>query len=468
MGGAGRRAARAATGTRVHGLTRGGLVLGGVLLAVGCARMAPPPGGPPDRSPPQLVATFPESVVVLEGFDDWVRLEFNEVIDEGGQPNFGLGTGELERLVLLSPDTLVPRIRWRRNAIEIRPRNGWQPNTTYRIEMAPGLRDLRGNVLTTGAKVTFATGGELPTTMVSGRAVDWVARRFISEALVEAITADSLVYRTLADSSGTFTLGPLPAGELLIRVTRDENRNRRLDGRDPWDTVRIAVGGGDVGEVWVFARDTLPPRPAGATAATRVDSFTIAIALSQPVDPALRIGADSVRVVSLPDSSSLGAITALPAALHDSTYKAIDEARRAMAAAAAAAAADSARADSVAVDSVAADTAAAGVPPARAGAQPLRPGRTPGTPGAADTTDRPTANRPPLTSRILIRSTGALRGGTRYRIDVFGVRAAGGAVGDITAVLEIPEDPKPAPKPEATDTIPPPTRPDTTAGQPRR
>jgi hypothetical protein len=422
-----------------------------------------------------LVATFPESVAVLDGFDDWVVLEFNEVIDEGGQPNFGLGTGELERLVLLSPDTLVPRISWRRNAIGIRPREGWRPNTTYRVELAPGLRDLRGNLLPTGAVVTFTTGGALPTTMISGRAVDWANRRFLGAALVEAITADSLTYRTLADSSGRFTLGPLPAGELLLRVVRDENRNRRRDGRDLWDTVRVAMGGGDVGEVWVFARDTLPPRPSGANATARVDSFTIAITLTQPVDPALVLGADAVQVVSLPDSSSIGAVTALPEARHDSTYKAIDEARRAAAAAVAAAAdttrADTTRADTTRADTTRADTAAVRRPARAAG--PARAGRTPTgarDAGAAevDTTDRPTADRPPLSTRLLIRSTGPLRGGTRYRIDVRGVRAAGGASGDITAILEVPEDPKPAPKPATADTIPPPTPPDTTTGTPRR
>lgn len=443
--------------------------------------MAPPPGGPPDRSPPQLVATFPESVAVLDGFDDWVRLEFDEVVDEGGQPNIGTGTGELERLVLLSPDTLVPRISWRRQTIGIKPRNGWQPNTTYRIELAPGLRDLRGNVLSRGAVVTFATGGPLPTTRIMGRAVDWTSRRFLGGALVEAITPDSLVYRTLADSSGRFAIGPLPGGEILLRVSRDENRNRRQDARDPWDTVRVAVGGGDVGEVWVFARDTLPPRPSGATAAARVDSFTIAITLTQPVAPDLVLGADSVRVISLPDSGSIGAITALPADRHDSTYKAVDEARRAAADSARADAAradsvvaDSARADSVVADSARADTAAVARAVGRGGVPAVRPNRPGGAaaPGAgaagADTTDRPTANRPPLSTRLLIRSTGALRAGTRYRIEVLGVRAAGGAVGDIAAVLEMPEEPKPVAKPEGTDTLPPPPPPDSTTGRPRR
>ena len=85
--------------------------------------MAPPPGGPPDRTPPRLIATLPESVTVLEGFDGWVEFTFDEVISEGGQPNFGLGTGDLERLVLLSPGTEVPRVDWRRNTVKVRWRD---------------------------------------------------------------------------------------------------------------------------------------------------------------------------------------------------------------------------------------------------------------------------------------------------------------------------------------------------------
>ncbi len=421
--------------------------------------MAPPPGGPPDRLAPVLLATFPESVAVLEGFDDWVVFTFNEVIDEGSQPNFGAGTGELERLVLLSPDTLVPRISWRRDKIAIRPRNGWEPTTTYRIELAPGLRDLRGNTLREGQVITFTTGGPLPTTVLTGRAIDWAGRRFVPAALVEAITPDSQVYRTLADSAGRFTLGPLPAGEWLVRVTMDENRNRRRDGRDPWDTVRVAAGRESVGEVWAFLRDTLPPRPNGATAATRVDSFSIAITLTQPVDPSLELGESAVRVLALPDSISIGAITALPSARHDSTYRAIDEARRAAAA--------------PPLDSAAADTAGAArpVPPPRAPAGRAALGRAGATP--VDTTDVPRDPRPPLSNRIVVRTTGPLRSGTRYRIEIEGVRAAGGAVGDILVVLQVPEAPKPAPADTtaaATDSVPPPTtRPDTgTTGQPRR
>ncbi len=282
--------------------------------------MAPPPGGPPDARPPLLLATTPESVSVLDGFDGWVEFQFDEVISEGGQPNFGLGTGGLERLVTLSPGDDVPRVRWRRNRIAVRPAGEWRPNTVYRIELAPGLQDLRNNRTDTAAVVTFATGGELPTHVLVGRAVDWGASRPSALALVEAtLLPDSLVYRTVADSTGRFRFGPLPDGEYLVAITVDQDRNRRRGGREAWDTVRTALGNGNVGEVWAFVRDTLPPR---ATDATRLDSVSIALTLTQPVDPAFRAAEADIVVQALdPDSTSAGPIGALPRAAHDSLYK---------------------------------------------------------------------------------------------------------------------------------------------------
>ena len=73
-------------------------------FAVSCARMEPPPGGPPDIAPPQLVATRPDSLASIPNFKGDVEFQFDEVISEGGSPNQGAGTGDLEKLVILSPD----------------------------------------------------------------------------------------------------------------------------------------------------------------------------------------------------------------------------------------------------------------------------------------------------------------------------------------------------------------------------
>ncbi len=226
-----------------------------VALAVACARIAPPPGGPPDFIAPRLVATVPESLAVLPGFDGWVEFAFDEVVDQGRTPNFGFGNGDLERLVLVSPDTGVPRVRWHRNRIAVRPHDGWRPNTVYRIELGAGLEDLapRPNRRDSAAVITFTTGAPVPTRTLYGRAVDWIARRFAPRVLVEvALLPDSLIYRTVTDSSGRFRIGPLPEGEYLVSVTLDQNANRRRDGREGWDSVRIAEGRDSVGEVWAF------------------------------------------------------------------------------------------------------------------------------------------------------------------------------------------------------------------------
>src|SRR5215204_7576396 len=93
-----------------------------------CARIEPPPGGPPDPTPPHLIATRPESFARLTEFKGSAEFHFNEVVSEGGSPNTGEGTGGLEQLVILSPSDEIPKVRWHRNRITVRPQEGWKPN----------------------------------------------------------------------------------------------------------------------------------------------------------------------------------------------------------------------------------------------------------------------------------------------------------------------------------------------------
>jgi len=274
----------------------------------------------------------------------------------------------------------------------------------------------------------------LPTRFLAGRAVDWMSRRFAPRALVLAmLLPDSLVYRTVADSSGRFRIGPLPDGSYLVRVILDGNSNRRLDPREGWDSVRIAVGRDSVGEVWAFQRDTVPPRLA-QNGTSRQDSFAIALNLTQPVDPSLRIAGDAITVLLLPDSTRIPAVNAVPAAAYDSIYGPIDSARRAIAAEAKARA-DSARADSA---GAAADTSGAGADttaasPTPRAARPERPGRSEQPQRAgADTTprDEPKEPHPQLGTKLVIRLNGILAPGNRYQIEVRGVRAMSGQVAD--------------------------------------
>jgi hypothetical protein len=231
------------------------------LVGVSCARIEPPPGGPPDTSPPQLIATKPDSFARVPNFKGEVEFRFDEVISEGGSPNQGTGTGDLEKLVILSPTTRVPHVSWRRDRITVKPAEGWRPNRVYRVELLPGVADLRRNQSKRGAVLTFTTGAELPTTTIDGTVVDWSSSRPAPAALVEALLLkDSLPYRGVADSTGHFALGPLPSGEYLVRGVIDQNHNNIVDPREAFDSVRLAPGKTAAGELWAFVHDTTPPR----------------------------------------------------------------------------------------------------------------------------------------------------------------------------------------------------------------
>ncbi len=225
--------------------------------------MEPPPGGPPDLTPPQLIAVRPESLQRIPNFSGDVEFRFDEVISEGGSPNQGAGTGDLERLVILSPTTRVPDVRWKRNRITVKPSEGWKPNRVYRVELLPGVTDLRRNRSTKGAVLTFTTGAALPSRTLQGLVVDWSTNRPAVQALVEALLLpDSLPYHGLTDSTGRFSLGPLPAGEYLVKGVIDQNHDFQPGPREAFDSIRTLATDttGRVGELWTFVHDTAPAR----------------------------------------------------------------------------------------------------------------------------------------------------------------------------------------------------------------
>jgi hypothetical protein len=421
-------------------------------LAAACARIEPPPGGPPDAAAPRLIATRPDSFAQLPAFKGDVEFRFDEVISEGGNPNQGTGTGDLEKLVILSPTTRVPDVNWRRSRITVRPKEGWRPNLVYRVELLPGATDLRRNRSRAGTVLTFTTGAPLPKTTLEATVVDWSTSRPAPEALVEAVLLpDSLPYRGVTDSSGHLKLGPLPEGDYLVRGVLDQNHNLMFDPREAFDTVRLARGKTSAGELWAFAHDTTPPR---IREVTTVDSVGASVELSQPVDPAQQFTLAQVTVRVLPDSTPIKVLSLLPKPLDDSLTRRATATR-----------------DSTARDSTARDTtrrAPAARPPAArppgrdttardttARVRPPKPARerpapveTPGRPGAVaqPAEAKLLTTRPALTNRLVVRVARPWQPNGRYEVEIRGVRTVSGVTGDVRGGLTV----KPVPKPDST------------------
>jgi hypothetical protein len=393
---------------KARGCTR--LCLLASLLA--CARMEPPPGGPPDAAPPQLTATVPDSMAQLPGYHGDVEFRFDEVISEGSTANTGTGTGDLEKLVLLSPTTRVPDVNWRRSRITVRPAEGWHADRVYRVELLPGVTDLRRNRSDEGKVVTFSTGGPPPTTTLQGIVVDWTSARPASEALVVALLLpDSLPYRALADSSGRFSLGPLPAGDYVVSGVLDQNGNHAADSREAFDSIRLARGRTDAGELWAFVHDTTPPRIRTVTVG---DSVSATIELSEPTDPRARLAPGSAIVALLPDSSRVPVVSLLPKSVDDSLH------------AAAAAKPDTLRPDSLGADTLQADSTRG-------------PDRGVGVRGRTGVQNQPLTSRPPLADRLVVRVGRPWTPGAKYAVTLRGLRNVSGVTADAAGTLVIPE-----------------------------
>jgi hypothetical protein len=395
-----------------------------------CARIEPPPGGPPDRAPPRLVATRPDSFAVLRNFDDEVEFQFDEVLSEGGTPNTGQGTGALEKLVILSPTTQVPDVNWRRSRITVKPQEGWRPNRVYRIQLLPGVSDLRNNPSREGTVLTFSTGAPRPQNTLQGLVVDWSTSRPAANALVIAsLLPDSLPYRGVADSSGRFSLGPLPAGDYLVSGVLDQNQNLVQDPREAYASARLQRGRSDAGELWAFTHDTVPPRIQNATAD---DSVSATVTFSQKLDPRQRLTPKDVRLRLLPDSTPVAVASILPKPVDDSLNR-----------------------RKPATDTTTADTTT------RPDTLPLRQRQQRAAREQGETGQMLTS-RPPLFDRLVVRVPRPWAHGARLVLEVRGVRNVSGAAGTAVGVIAVPERPKPA----AGDTARGAGRRDTTRARP--
>ncbi len=382
----------------------------GPAALLACARIEPPPGGPPDAAPPRLIATRPDSFVRLTSFRGEAEFRFDEVVSEGGTPNRGEGTGGLERLVILSPSTRVPEVRWRRNRITVRPQEGWRPNRVYRVELLPGVADLRTNRSEEGAVLTFSTGAPRPQTTLEGQVRDWSTGRPAAGALVVAsLLPDSLPYRGVADSSGRFTLGPLPQGDYLVSGVLDQNTDHRQDPREAYGTARIARGKSAVGELWAFVHDTTAPRI--QTVAVD-DSVKATVTFAQKLDPRQRLAASDVRLRLLPDSTPVAVLSILPQPVDDSIHRTASPAE-----------------DSSAVgDSAAVDTS-------RAGRRMAPRARDPAVEEAKP-------SRPPLSDRLVLRVPKPWAPGSRLALEIRGVKNVTGVAGNAVGVVAVPEKAK--------------------------
>jgi hypothetical protein len=395
-----------------------------------------PPGGPPRTTPAAILRTTPESGAVVPDFRGKAVVQFDEVIDEApGSPGrageAGAITGLAQKIVL-SPVAGNVKVSWHRSAIHVQPEEGWKPNRVYHLEVLPGIADLRRNVTKTGTTIVFSTGGPIPGAGLSGTALLWVEQRPLTQGVIRAAPLpDTAAYVTLTDSAGNFRLRDIPPGRYRVWAVQDQNNNRRQDRREPFDTVTLTVDSTASAVLWAFVHDTVGPR---IRTIESVDSVTLRISFSQPLDPARSPDTTAVRVFALPDSTPVGVRALYRPAQFDSLQ---------------------ARARAVA-DSLKRlqDTTVRRDTTARPGARPPAAQRAPGAPARPDTSAAKVdtarvrkllSQRPVPYERVVVQTAQRLTPGAKYLVRVRGAVSLSGVAGDGVGVIEIPV-PKPAPR----------------------
>lgn len=272
----------------------------GMVAAVACAKQEPPPGTPPDRTPPRVEETWPaygDSVSSLDG-DAWIR--FDEPLSDPRGVN---------RSLEASPAgvyTVTPG----RSRIRIRPESGWREGVVYYFRIPAGLTDLVRNRIQAPVELLFGIGGPVPPTVVQGRAYDRVTGRGTRGARLLFLSADSVPYTAVSDTGGVFRLPGLPYGSYDAAVFVDQDRDLTYDVQfEPGTVVPIELSEDTPSldfDAWMIPADSTAPVLASAEV---LDSLSLRLTFDDPLDSDASL--DGVSVVVRRDEGSSWAVTTI-------------------------------------------------------------------------------------------------------------------------------------------------------------
>ena len=129
-------------------------------LCVQCASESAPGGGPPDKTPPELIASSIQSGATLVPIDLDLRFVFSE----------NLNTDIAERSITIFPlanDVASTIVRGKN--ITISPVSGWDSDVVYTIILGKNISDYRGNGLSQPLQFSFTPGENMPENRISGK-----------------------------------------------------------------------------------------------------------------------------------------------------------------------------------------------------------------------------------------------------------------------------------------------------------
>lgn len=258
-------------------------ILAAVIGITACARQGFPPGGPVDKTPPELVKAVPEALTADVPTSTSITFEFSKPMARQ--------TVE-DNLFIVPIPVEWPRISWRSgNRVMIldfpRP---LRENATYVITIGSKASDQHNNLLKNSIILKFSTGSRIENGEIKGRVIPW---RYFGSQPENPAGVDVVAY-SLADSSrnpdprkdvpdyvtqtnadGTWNLVGLSSGKYRLFAIGDKDRNGFYS--EGYDMIGVASH-----DVVLAAGDTLAFAP--QMAVSDMDSALVQFMSVRPAD----------------------------------------------------------------------------------------------------------------------------------------------------------------------------------------
>ncbi|MCB0282457.1 MAG: Ig-like domain-containing protein [Calditrichaeota bacterium] len=209
-----------------------------LFLFYSCAVKGMPSGGPPDKTPPTIISTFPTPDSTGVKNLSVIRFEFSESMNEGSIAN----------TIFISPP-LKFKAEWQSDdELEIQLQDSLKADQTYVIVLGANIRDLRSNKLAESYQLAFATGDKIDHGKIYGTVYN-LARNQTYTLFAYKLTSDTIRfnkntpdYVSQSGENGNFVLNYLSNGLYRIFAVEDQNNNLMIDS----DFEMIAIPHRDV------------------------------------------------------------------------------------------------------------------------------------------------------------------------------------------------------------------------------
>jgi len=172
-----------------------------LIIFFGCAAISPPPGGPEDKTPPQLLSSIPESGTynLKGGFN--VKLIFSERLDD----NINKSS------IRVLPFEKTPlQLKVNKNIIEVLFPDSLKKNQTYQLIISREILDERKNKLDKTYQLAFSTGDSISIGEISGKVFNIKNKPTFVYLFNNYESSDSIFFRkpdfyTETDDSGRYS-----------------------------------------------------------------------------------------------------------------------------------------------------------------------------------------------------------------------------------------------------------------------